>query len=90
MIVYHVISASKLARCINVGILPPPVRAWKQISSAERFSKQTGRQIILRLKFPDDAQKLPGHRGEAVFINSFYPLSQIFGNKLKVVKQQKR
>jgi len=88
MIVYHVISASKLARCINNGVLTAPVRAWKKIESAERFSKQTGRQIILRLKFPDDgtAKPLVGHRNEAVFIEGFYPLSQIFGEKLKVRK----
>lgn len=83
MIVYHVIGASKLARCLCNGCLTAPVRAWKKIESAERFSKQTGRQIILRLKFPDDdsVKQLAGHRGEAVYINGFYPLSQIFGNK---------
>lgn len=88
MIVYHVISSSKLSRCINMGYLTAPVRAWKQISSAERFSKQTGRQIILRLKFPDDERVKPleGHKGEAVYIECTYPLAQIFGAKIKVVK----
>lgn len=91
MIVWHVISASKLARCVNTGVLTSPVRAWKDIKSAERFSKQTGRYIILRLKFPNDGsvKQLEGHRGEAVYIDGFYPLSKIFGDKVKVIKQQK-
>jgi hypothetical protein len=74
-----------------MGILTAPVRGWKKIESAERFSKQTGRQIILRLKFPDDGsvKQLEGHRGEAVFIEGVYPLSQIFGNKLKVSRSSK-
>ena len=81
MIVYHVIGATKLRRCLSQGYLPPIVRAWKHIKSAERFSKQTGRQIILRLKFPEDAKQLGGHRGEAVFINSPYRLKTIFGKQ---------
>ena len=82
MIVYHVIGANKLKRRLKLGSLNPPVRAWKKIESAERFSKQTGRSIILRLKFPNDkrTKQLEGHRGEAVYINSFYPLTKIFGN----------
>jgi len=82
MIVYHVIGAGKLKRCLLTGYLPGPVRAWKQISSAERFSKQTGRSIILRLKFPEDGsvQPLGGHRNEAVYIVGNYSLKGIFGN----------
>jgi hypothetical protein len=48
------------------------VRAWKNIQQAERFSKSTGRQIILRLKFPNNAENLPGHFGEAVVLNKSY------------------
>ena len=53
----------------------PPVRAWKDIKDAERFSIQTGRQIILRLKFPDNAPELDGHRKKAVIYNNFYHLN---------------
>lgn len=79
MIVYHVIGASKLRRCICNGYIPAPVRAWKDIRSAERFSIQTGRPIILRLSFPDDAKVLEGHRGKAVYIDTNYSLDSIFG-----------
>jgi hypothetical protein len=81
MIVYHVIGANKLKRCLNMGYLYPPVRGWKKIESAERFSKQTGRSIILRLKFPDNSRtkELGGHKGEAVYINGKYDLDKIFG-----------
>lgn len=81
MIVYHVCGASKLRRSLSQGYLTPPVRAWKTITEAERFSKQTGRQIILRLKFPDDCKPLPGHKNMAVFIEGPYAIKTIFGNK---------
>ena len=80
MIVYHVIGAKKLKRSLEKGYLTPPVRAWKKISSAERFSKQTGRCIILRLRFPDkEVKTLKGHRVEAVYLDRIYPLTNIFG-----------
>jgi hypothetical protein len=79
MIVYHVIGANKLCRCLHLGYLISPVRAWKTIAEAERFSKQTGRQIILRLKFPEEAKQLPGHKGMAVYIDGTYDLKTIFG-----------
>lgn len=74
MIVYHVTSPSKYRAYLKQGYILPPVRAWTSIISAERFSKQTGRPIILRLRFPDNANKLDGHRGEAVYINTSYQL----------------
>ena len=68
MIVYHVTTAKKLGKYLANGCILPPVRAWKSVQSAERFSKQTGRKVILRLKFPGDAAPYEGHRGEAVVI----------------------
>ena len=81
LIVYHCIGAGKLRVALFNGYLKAPVKAWKLIGSAERFSKQTGRAIILRLKFPDDKSVKPlnGHRGEAVYINGVYHLKNIFG-----------
>lgn len=78
MIVYHVTTFKKLMRYRhNRGILPP-VRAWKTIEEAERFSKQTGRKLILRLKFPDDKiRQLPGHKGMAVYMDEKYTLTSI-------------
>lgn len=68
MVVWHVCSFKKLCRYIKAGLILSPIRAWRNIESAERFSKQTGRRIIVRLKFPDSAATLPGHKGEAVFV----------------------
>ncbi len=65
MIVYHVISLKKFNRYIKCGKILPPVRAWENIEQAERFSIQTGRRIILRLKFPDNVEKLEGHLNQA-------------------------
>lgn len=56
MIVWHVTTAKKLNRYRASGGILPPVRAWESLPSAERFSKQTGRKVILRLKFPDTAE----------------------------------
>jgi hypothetical protein len=65
MIVYHCCSVKKLNKYIQSGGILPPVRAWENIQQAERMSLSTSRRIILRLKFPDNAEKLPGHFGQA-------------------------
>lgn len=65
MIVYHVCSNKKLQRYIKSGGIMPPVRAWETITQAERMSLSTGRRVILRLRFPDNAEKLEGHFGQA-------------------------
>lgn len=68
MVVYHVTTIKKLHRYIAHGYIKAPVRAWRRIESAERFSKQTGRRLIIRLKFPGSAKRLFGHRDEAVYL----------------------
>jgi len=78
LIVYHVISITKFMRCLKQGFLPFPVHAWENIEEAERFSKQTGRAMILRLRFPHNAQKLKGHRNKAYVSYQNHPLSQPF------------
>lgn len=75
MIVWHVTTYKKLQRYKRQGGILPPVRAWESLEAAERFSKQTGRKIILRLKFPATAVRLPGHRGEAFVLNEKYTLT---------------
>jgi len=65
MIVYHVCSYAKLQRYIKTGAILPPVRAWENVQQAERMSISTGRRIILRLKFPNNAEKLEGHFNQA-------------------------
>lgn len=65
MIVYHVCSKKKLDKYVKSGRILAPVRAWENIEQAERMSLSTGRRIILRLKFPDNAPKLDGHFNQA-------------------------
>lgn len=65
MVVYHVTTLKKLNRYLKTGYIKPPVRAWDSIEQAERMSKSTGRKIILRLKFPDNADKCEGHFNQA-------------------------
>jgi hypothetical protein len=65
MIVYHVTTYNKLKKYLATGCILPPVRAWENIEQAERMSKSTGRKIILRLHFPNDAPKLEGHFNQA-------------------------
>jgi hypothetical protein len=65
LIVYHVTSAKKLNKYLQNGFIKPPVRAWENVEQAERMSLSTGRKIILRLKFPDCAEKLEGHFNQA-------------------------
>ena len=65
MVVYHVCAYKKLTKYLKTGSINPPVRAWENIEQAERMSKSTGRRLILRLKFPSNAQKLEGHFNQA-------------------------
>lgn len=78
MIVYHVCSLKKLQKYKECnGYINPPVRAWENIQQAERFSISTGRKIILRLKFPNNAAKLPGHFNQARVLYQKYKLDSI-------------
>ena len=72
MIVYHVTTLKKLNRYATTGRIYAPVRAWETIEQAERMSISTGRRVILRLKFPNDAPKLEGHFNKARVMNSDY------------------
>lgn len=77
MVVWHVTTLSRLTGYLQHGMILPPVRAWCSITAAERFSKQTGRHIILRLKFPPNVEMLAGHRGEAVVLGVPYRFKDI-------------
>ena len=76
MIVYHVTNLKKLERYLQSGQINPPVRAWESIEQAERMSINTGRRIILRLKFPKNAQKLEGHFNQARVLNIPYIITK--------------
>jgi hypothetical protein len=74
MIVYHVCSAKKLNKYLKTGHIVPPVRAWENLEQANRFSISTGRRVILRLKFPKNAEKLEGHFNQARVLHCKYKL----------------
>ena len=77
MIVYHVTSQKKLLKYIKNGKINAPVRAWENIEQAQRFSISTGRRIILRLKFPNDAPKCEGHFNQARILYNDYQLNNM-------------
>lgn len=72
MVVYHVTSYKKLQKYVKSGCIEPSVRVWENIEQAQRFSISTGRLIILRLKFPNNAPKLEGHFNQARVLNTPY------------------
>ena len=78
MIVYHVTSFKKLDRYRKTGRILAPVRAWENIEQAQRMSISTGRRIILRLRFPDNAEKLEGHFNQARVLRSDLPFTPKF------------
>lgn len=78
MIVYHVTSLKKLEKYLKSGQINPPVRAWENIEQAQRMSISTGRRIILRLKFPDNAPKLEGHFNQARVLYKPLPFKREF------------
>ncbi len=75
MIVYHVTSLKKLDKYRKSGKINAPVRAWENIEQAQRMSISTGRRIILRLKFPNNAEKLEGHFNQARVLKSDLPFA---------------
>lgn len=74
MIVWHVTTYKKLSQYLRSGAILPPVRAWESVDEAERFSKSTGRRVILRLRFPECAERLPGHQGKAYVLRQKLPM----------------
>ena len=67
VIVYHVTTYKKLTKYVSNGYIKPPVRVWNSVQESERFSKQTGRKVILRLKInAKDFNLLDGHGGNAL------------------------
>lgn len=77
MIVYHVCTYKKLNKYHKRGSIKPPVRAWDNIEQAERMSISTGRRVIIRLKFPDNAERLEGHFNQARVMNTEIKITDI-------------
>lgn len=76
MIVYHVTSLKKLDKYRKSGKIVAPVRAWENIEQAQRMSVSTGRRIILRLRFPNNAKKLSGHFNQARVLMHDLPFTE--------------
>ena len=76
MVVWHVTSGAKFERYKKTGKIISPVRAWEDLKYAQRMSLRTGRRIILRLKFPENAKRLEGHFGNARILNHDYKLEK--------------
>lgn len=77
MKVYHVTSTKKLLSYKEAGCIKGPVRAWADIFEAVRFSVSTGRPVILRLRFPNDAEVLSGHGGNARVVYDDFDLKDV-------------
>jgi len=75
MVVWHVCSSKKLRKYERTGMILPPVRAWENIEQAQRMSLSTGRRVILRLRFPNNARKLEGHFNEARVLDKALPFA---------------
>lgn len=75
MVVWHVCSSKKLRKYERTGRILPPVRAWENIEQAQRMSLSTGRRVILRLRFPNNARKLEGHFNEARVLDKALPFA---------------
>jgi hypothetical protein len=78
MIVWHCCSLGRLDKYRKSGKIVAPVRAWETITQAQRMSLSTGRRIILRLKFPNNAQKLEGHFNQARVLMHDLPFKENF------------
>ena len=61
MILYHCTTDKKLKRYKDTGAILSPVRGWKFIESAKKWSIKTGRNIILKIDC-DTAFPLPDHK----------------------------
>lgn len=75
MVVYHVTCLKKLNKYIKSCQINAPVKAWETIEEAEGMSLSTGRRIILRLKFPDNCEKLSGHFNKARVLKTPYKIN---------------
>lgn len=77
MVLFHVTNLKLLQKYLASGQIDGPVRAWRSLDGAVRFSKQTDRRIILRLTARRGFRDLGGHQGQAMVSDDPYPLSDV-------------
>lgn len=58
---FHVTTARKVERYKATGAILPPVRFWPDRSTAERWAKRTGRDVILEIEC-GVAYPMPDHK----------------------------
>lgn len=75
MTLFHVTTLKLINKYLASGQINNPVRAWKSLDGALRFSKQTGRPIIIRLN-GSHFRPLGGHQDQAMIRDIPYPLSE--------------
>lgn len=76
MVLFHVCDLKLLSKYLESGQIDNPVRAWKSLEGAVRFSKQTDRRIILRLT-GKRFRPLGGHQDQAMVSDEPYPVTEI-------------
>jgi hypothetical protein len=76
VVLFHVCDLSLLQKYLASGHIDNPVRAWKSLEGAVRFSKQTDRRIILRLS-GKRFRPLGGHQDQAMISDDPYPVSDV-------------
>lgn len=77
MMGYHVTTRRKFLRYVAHGGIRPPVRFWPDLVDAERFAKQTGRRVIVRIRVdPASVRPLEGHWGRALVSDQIVPVDE--------------
>jgi hypothetical protein len=77
VVLFHVTNPKLLNKYIASGHIDGPVRAWRSLEGALRFSKQTDRFVILRINARKGWRILGGHQGQAMVTDTPYPMSKV-------------
>lgn len=65
MVVYHVTTPKKYLQAIKTGYIKGPVEAWRDLHWADLDSCRNSKSVILRLKFPEDAEVVMNRYGDS-------------------------
>ena len=59
---FHCTTQKKLDRYQSSGRIIAPVRFWPNERTARKWSKRTGRNLVLRIRLEDISYPLPDHK----------------------------
>lgn len=76
MLLYHVTNWTLIQKYLKSKKILAPVRAWKSLSGAERFARQTERPMIIILKGNGQFKPLGGHQDQALVSDNDYFFSE--------------